>query len=59
VFDKFDTNRNNRLSIAELDNVLHKLNIKLTREQFANLLRDADRDGKFIFLMQKTKYLTK
>ena len=48
VFDHFDKNRNGRLSVSEFDKVLAQLNIKLTREQFANLLRDADRDGQFI-----------
>ena len=48
VFDHFDADKSGMISISELDKVLAKLNVKLSKEQLQKLMRDSDKDGEYL-----------
>jgi chromosome segregation ATPase len=44
VFDHFDMDRSGKINSSELDKVLNQLNVKLTRDSYEQILREADKD---------------
>jgi Ca2+-binding EF-hand superfamily protein len=46
IFDHFDTDKSGRINSSELEKVLEKLNVKLSREAYEQILNEGDRDSK-------------
>lgn len=45
MFDYFDSDKTGSINLSELDKVLQKLNIKLSEQQYNELIKEFDRDG--------------
>lgn len=60
MFDYFDNDKTGSINLSELDKILQKLNIKLSEQQYNELIKEFDRDGlfNFCFLLIKHGFLT-
>lgn len=47
MFDFFDNDKSGSINIREMDQVLKKLDIKLSQDGYNQLMKEFDRDGKY------------
>ena len=47
VFDYFDNDKSGSINIREMDQILKKLDIKLSQDGYNQLMKEFDRDGKY------------
>ena len=53
VFDYFDKDKTGQIDASEMDAVLLKLGVKLSKEAFDKMLKDADLDSNYIIIIIK------
>ena len=51
VFDYFDKDKTGQIDASEMDAVLLKLGVKLSKEAFDKMLKDADLDSNYLILL--------
>ena len=44
VFDSFDADKTGRINSSELERVLERLNVKLSKEAYNQILKEGDKD---------------
>jgi Ca2+-binding EF-hand superfamily protein len=50
IFDHFDADQTGRINSSELEKVLEKLNVKLSKEAYDQILKEGDRDSKIYLI---------
>lgn len=48
MFDAFDIDKTGRINSSELDKVLERLNVKLSKDALEQILKEGDKDCKFL-----------